>query len=175
MLGLNNKAALPSPPVVEETTSNSMNRVLEMKNQDIPKKGVLVEKAPLMATLLQKRGLECMQGNQGKEFSRPPALDKNWENLKNRFKSPNAIDNIEVQQPVPKKWMSQDLRYIPERSQSVIAEGDARKIKKVKSKVQNRRLDMLGSSQKSDKDSISVSQPANFKMSILTLIYHLNV
>jgi hypothetical protein len=38
-----------------------------------------------------------MQGNQGKEFSRPPALDKNWENLKNRFKSPNAIDNIEVQ------------------------------------------------------------------------------
>jgi hypothetical protein len=52
MLGLNNKAALPSPPVVEETTSNSMNRVLEMKNQDIPKKGVLVEKAPLMATLL---------------------------------------------------------------------------------------------------------------------------
>ena len=71
----------------------------------------------MLNSLLQKKS---------KEFSRPKALDKNWENLKNRFKSPNASKK----QSKSRKWISKDLRYIPERSQSVIAEGDARKLKK---------------------------------------------
>jgi hypothetical protein len=72
-------------------------------------------------------------------------LDKNWENLKNRFKSPKANAKPTAGSK-DRKWISKDLRYIPERSQSVIADGDARKQKKSKSKAKSRRFDILATS-----------------------------
>ena len=43
---------------------------------------------------------------QQKEFNRPLAVEKSWENLKNRFKSPNAIDSGEKILQETRRWSS---------------------------------------------------------------------
>ena len=71
--------------------------------------------------------------------------------MKNKFKAPNPTTNKKM----PKKWISKDLRYIPERPRSVMAESDTRARKRKKER--RRRYDAIASSQKSDgKDSLSV-------------------
>lgn len=134
-----------------EDTNNSQRKY---ENQ-METEGSSVPKVLEPDTLFKKRvrldivnhGKVTLLQNRIKEFSRPKAVDKNWETLKNRFKSPKLnVNKTKKISSTNRKWISKDLRYIPERSLSVMDDTDKTlSKKKSKSKVVKRRFDILAS------------------------------